>query len=272
MWRRTGRQVVKPLVCEHARHAVEQGHVDVLADTGGVACSQRRLNGYNAVEAGKNIGERHAGFLRWAIRLAGDVHQAAHTLNDEVIPRPGSVRATLTEAGNRAIDNSGIDGGDACEIEAVLGEPADLEVFYNNIGIGRQRSHTVSPFLRRKVDNAGSLAAIRGMKIRGITAAVAALDKRRAPGACVVATRAFHLQYIGAEIGEYLSGPRPGEDTCKLKDANASQRCITHRLSPTAYPRFGRRALGGLGARCDGRIERRIENIHRLVENGIRYC
>ncbi len=55
-------------------------------------------------------------------------------------------------------------------------------------------------------------------------AAVFAFDEGRAPAAGVVARAlAFHLDHVGAEIGQYL--PRPGacENAGQFKHTNASQ-------------------------------------------------
>jgi hypothetical protein len=50
--------------------------------------------------------------------------------------------------------------------------------------------------------------------------AVGALNERRPPSARVVAGAfALDLDYIGAEIGQDLSGPGPGQDAGKFKDA-----------------------------------------------------
>jgi hypothetical protein len=50
--------------------------------------------------------------------------------------------------------------------------------------------------------------------------AVGAFDERRTPAAGVVSSAlALDFDYIGAEVGEQLSGPRPGQNAGKFKDA-----------------------------------------------------
>ena len=51
------------------------------------------------IDAGEDVGEGDAGLLRLAVRLAGQVHDAAHALDDEVVAgarrvgaRPGRSR------------------------------------------------------------------------------------------------------------------------------------------------------------------------------------
>jgi hypothetical protein len=58
------------------------------------------------------IGERDADAHRPLAGQAGDRHQPAHALRDLIDARPCGVRAALPEAGDAAIDNTRIDGGD----------------------------------------------------------------------------------------------------------------------------------------------------------------
>jgi hypothetical protein len=52
--------------------------------------------------------------------------------------------------------------------------------------------------------------------------AVGALNKRRPPAARIIAsTLAFHLDDVGAKVGQHLSGPGSGKDAGKFKDAEA---------------------------------------------------
>ena len=71
-----------------------------------------------------------------------------------------------------------------------------------------------------------ALAAVGGVEIGGAEmAAVLGLDEGRAPGAGVVAgLAALDLDHVGAEIGQDLSGPRPGQDAGELQHTQTSQR------------------------------------------------
>ena len=56
-------------------------------------------------------------------------------------------------------------------------------------------------------------------------AAVGGGDERRAPAAGVVAgARALDLDHVGAEVGQDLPGPRPGQDAGELQHAQTGQR------------------------------------------------
>ena len=66
-----------------------------------------------------------------------------------------------------------------------------------------------------------ALAAVGGMEIGGAEmAAVGRLHERRPPAAGVVAgALALDLDDVGAEIGENLAGPGPGQDAGELEHA-----------------------------------------------------
>src|SRR5262249_21957586 len=55
----------------------------------------------------------------------------------------------------------------------------------------------------------------------------AVAQERRTPGACVVAgAGALDLDHVGAQVGEVLRAPRPGEDTREVEDAQAAERTV----------------------------------------------
>ena len=66
----------------------------------------------------------------------------------------------------------------------------------------------------------------------GELAAVRALDERRSPAARVVARAgALDLHHVGAEVGEDLPRPRPGQNARKLENAKPAERS-RHVISP----------------------------------------
>ena len=70
-----------------------------------------------------------------------------------------------------------------------------------------------------------ALAAVGGVEIGGAEmAAVRGLDERRAPAAGVVAgALALDLDDVGAEVGEHLPGPGPGQDAGQFENADAGE-------------------------------------------------
>ena len=107
--RLAGDEIVHRLVGEHGDLGVEQGHVDMAAGPGRLAAAQGREDRVGGVEAGEDVGEGDAGLLRLAVRIAGQVHDPAHALDDEVIAGACGIGAGLAEAGDRAIDEPRIE-------------------------------------------------------------------------------------------------------------------------------------------------------------------
>jgi hypothetical protein len=137
--------------------------------------------------------------------------------------RIGSV---LAEAGDRAIDQFRIDPLQAVVIEAVFGKAADLEILDDDIGFGGEFADQLLAARRRHVDEYRGFAAVGGEEIGGIAAAaVGVLDEGRTPAARVVAFAGFlDLDHLGAEIGEQLRRPGPGENAGEIENADVGKR------------------------------------------------
>ena len=121
---------------------------------------------------------------------------------------------------------SGFSFDEARVVEAELGEPAGLEILDHDVGARRELAHDAPAVLGLEVDRDRALAAIAGMIIGSRhLRAVGALDERRPPAARVVAgAGALDLHDVGAEVGQNLPGPRPGQDARKLQNAKTGER------------------------------------------------
>ncbi len=223
--RLAGNEKVQRLIGEHARHAVEQRHVDLLALARAFPLCQGRLHRDNTIEPGENICEGNADLLRFTIRLARQVHDAAHALDDVVVAGAVSIGPVLPEAGDRAIDEPRIDFPQAFIIETVFGEAADLEVLEQNVGLRGKPAHRLLPLCGRKVQNDRPLAAVARVKIGGIQPFVAfAFHEGRSPGPGVVSGRALDLDDVGAEIGKGLPDPGARQYAGKFEHPDALER------------------------------------------------
>ena len=226
--RLAGDEIVGRLVGEHADHRVHQRHVDVAALAGVLALLQRGADRQRRIDAGEHVREGDAKPRRLAVRIAGDVHDAAHALHQQIVAGAGLVRAVLAEAGDRAVDQPRVLRRQALVVEAVLGEPAELEILDHHVGARRELLDDALAVRRLEVDRDRALAAVAGEIVgRAETAAVLVLHEGRAPAAGVVARAgALDLDHVGAEIGERLAGPGTGEDAGKLEHANARERAL----------------------------------------------
>ena len=192
--------------------------------------SEGGQDGNGGVHAGHQVGEGHAGLLRAAagqvVALAGDGHQAAHALDEEIVAGAVSVGAVLAETGHRAVDQVGLDGLQRCVVQPVARELTDLVVFQHHVGAGRQVAQQGLAFGAGDVDRDGALAAVGGQVVGRFAGVVPSrvLGVGRAPGARVVAhARAFDLDDVGAEVGQVLRAPWSGQHARQIQHADVAQ-------------------------------------------------
>ena len=190
-----------------------------------VPLPQRRLNADHAINAGENIGKGNADLLRFAIRRAGQIHDAAHRLDHEIIACTLGIRSALAKTGDRTIDQTRIDRFEAFIIKAILFQPADLEILDQHIGVGRKPPDRRLTFRRFEIHRNRALSAIACMEIGGreITT-VGGCNKGRAPCSRIIArSRAFHFHDIRAEISQSLANPRPRQNAGEFENADAGK-------------------------------------------------
>jgi hypothetical protein len=218
-------QPVGRLVGEDGELAVEEPHVDPLAAPRPLAQGEGRLDRDGAVEAGEDVGIGDAGLLRRAAGLAGDVHDPAHRLDDEVVAGAGGVGTVLPEAGDRAVDDARVLRGDGGVVEAEPGEAADLEVLDHDIGRGGEAARGGEVLRVAEVEGDRALAAVGRVEVGGR----AILGEGRAPAAGLVALGRLDLDDVGTEIGERLADPRAGEHAGELEHLQSG-------MGPSAIP------------------------------------
>ena len=216
--RHAGGEVIQRLVAEAGDLHVEQRGVDMLALAAAFAMCQRSEHANGGVQAGEDIGQRHADLHRPGalLRIAapGQAHQPAEALDHEVVAGTRSVGAVLAETGDRAIDQPRIDRLQAFVIQPVGGQPADLEVLQQHIALRHQLADDALALGPGEVDGQRLLVAVGGQVIGGLRGvlAVLILEIGRAPVAGIVARAgALDLDHLGAEVAENLPAPGPGE-------------------------------------------------------------
>ncbi|MNE47022.1 hypothetical protein D3C80_1413980 [compost metagenome] len=177
-WRHAGGQVVHRLVGQAGHLHVEQGHVDVLAEAGLLAVRQRAEHRGARVQAGEDVGQRHADLHRPGALLAfgapGQAHQPAQALDHEVVAGALGVGAVLAEAGDRAVDQPRIDLAQAGVVEAVGGQAADLEVLQQDVRLRHQLADQALALRAGEVDGQRLLVAVGAQvvgRFRGVLAA-----------------------------------------------------------------------------------------------------
>ncbi len=96
---------------------------------------QRAQHTVAGVHAGQMIGERDAHALRLA-RIGQQAQQTAARLADGIVARHVAVRPLGTEAGNRTVNDLGIELFDSLVTEAALVQDAGTKVLNKHIGAG----------------------------------------------------------------------------------------------------------------------------------------
>ena len=184
---------------------------------------QGRLDRDHAIKPGEQIADRDARLLRRSFGLAGDAHHSRHALDEEIVSGALRVRAGLSEACHRAIDQPRIERFQALVIEAELPQPPDLEILDQYVGARREPAHDLAPVLGGEISDDRAFSPIAGMEIGGGALAFR-LDERRSPGARLVALGALDLDDVGAEIGERLPGGGACEHAREFENAQARER------------------------------------------------
>src|SRR5439155_21791730 len=123
--------------------------------------------------------------------------------------------------------------GEALVVEAEFGQAADVEILDHAFGARHDLAHDALAFGGLEIELDRALAAVGAVEIgRTEVAAIGCRDKRRAPGAGIVAgTFALNLNDVGAEVGQNLPGPWPRQDAGQLQHTHSGQ-WTRHRGTP----------------------------------------
>ena len=111
-------------------------------------------------EAGGDVAQREAGPHGRAARLAGDAHDAAHALDDDVEGGLVAVGAGLAEAGGGGVDEARVAGGERLVAEAEAVHGARREVLHHDVDLLDQAQEEVLALRLLEVEQDALLAAV----------------------------------------------------------------------------------------------------------------
>ena len=224
-------QIVHGLVREPRHLRVQEREVDMLAAPGPFAARERGEDCGRRIHARHQVGGGDTHLLRPAagqvVPLAGDAHDAAHGLRNQIVAGAARVGPRLAEAGDRTVDEARVERRKGGVVEAVLGEAAHFVVLDEDIGAcGEPLDHRL-PFGRGDVEGDRALPPVGRHVVGGIgglgPARVA--EEGGTPGSRVIArTRPLDLDHVGAEIGQQLARPGAREDAAEVEHFEADQR------------------------------------------------
>jgi len=156
-------------------------------------------------------------------------HHPGGGLDQQVVAGPLGIGTVLAEAGDRAIDEPGVDGLQARVVQAVLLQPADLEVLHQDVAVGCHAANQRLAFGLGHVDRDRALVAVARGVVGGLVGivAVGVLQEGRAPVAGVItAFGPLDLDHVSAQVGQDLGAPRPGQHARKVEYLDACQRTL----------------------------------------------
>ncbi len=183
-----GGEEVHALVSEYADGGIHQRGVDERAFAGAFALGERGEDADHRIDAGEDVGHRHAGAGGFAVGGTGQAHEAADALRHEIVAGACGIRAVLAEACHRAVDQPRAVGREALIVEPEFREPADFEILDQHVGARRELLDDAPAVLALEIAFDRAFPAIGGVEIGSAEmAAVFALDERWPPGAGVVA-------------------------------------------------------------------------------------
>src|SRR5207245_2386320 len=127
-------------------------------------------------------------------------------------------RAVRAERSDRAVDEPRVARPELGGAEAVAFRCSGPQALEEHVGLIDEAQHDLAPSLVAEVDRERALACVRREEHRALP-----FQKRRPPGARVVAGERLHLDDIGSERREQLRRRRPGEGGGDVDDAHAGE-------------------------------------------------
>src|SRR2546430_4132207 len=219
-WDRPVREVTRGLAREQRHLAADHRRVDDLALAGALTRVQGGGDRERGEHARDHVRLRDADHDRIAPGLAGEAHDPAHSLHDEVVRGPRATRTVLPEPADVAQDRARIDPAHAFVGKAEARERAGTEVLDDDVAfLDEPLEHALAVRIL-EVDGHAALVAIDREVVRGDP-----LDAGRRPLTCLV-TRPGHLDldHVRAVIAEHERAVRPRQRAREIEDAYAVER------------------------------------------------
>ena len=252
--RDAGGQVLLQVFHQHQRgQSVHHGDIQVGALAGLFLVAQRGQYGGGGEHWGNQVANVETDAGGRAVRLAVDVHQAAHALDLRVVGGLLGVRAGLPVAGDAGVDDAGVDGGNVSIAQSESGHGAGGQVFQQNVGLARHLQEQI-PTLRVFQVQSNAFDALAALEKAGSDViggrrvgydAVGA-GERAVAAHGVAPTGQFHFDDLGAKPGQGHTQKGAGQ-----KDGNGQNPQIAQRLH--INPRLVSCAENGGG--WDGRMD-----------------
>ena len=180
-----------------------------------------RRHGHGTQDPRRDVGDRRPHLDQGtAAAFAGDAHQAAHALGNQVEAAPLGIRAGTPETRNGAINKPRIFLAKHVIPQAQLIHGVDPVIFNHRIG-GLQKpfQHFLAGVVLQ-VDGDAAFVAVHHHEGRRLAVDVGGQE---VPG-IVAAGDLFHLDHVGAHVGQHQATGRPRHDVRQFEDLEAGKR------------------------------------------------
>src|SRR5215207_6832008 len=128
-------------------------------------CLQGGQDGNGCILPGEQISDRHTDLHRLALWLPGDTHESAHGLDDEIIAGFVAQGSCLPKAGDRTINETGVDRGSRFEIQGKAIQSSGAKVLNENITSFDQFMKDPTALLCSEIHHNTALVAINAQII-----------------------------------------------------------------------------------------------------------
>ena len=202
---------------EKGQHGIQHGKAHVLALSRAAARQQRGADRLGHGEAGQLVRQDGAHQAR-PLRVGPGLHggQAAQRLDQRVENRLVGEGALEAEAGDGDVNQARVDlpQGVVAQTEAV--GDAGAEVLQEDVGIANQALHRLQPLRGLEIEGDGALVAVVVEERGG-----EAVTPGRHLAGVIAAPGHFHLDHVGALVGQDHAAQRPGDHGGQIDDPEA---------------------------------------------------
>ena len=157
--------------------------------------------------------------MHWrAVRIASDMGQAAHRLEDPGEAGLADIGTGLAKGGCPQHHEFRVGLPQSLDIEAPAVQRAGLEILDQYVELGQHFQEKLGAFLLAQVQRAKLLAAIRRLPPEGFS-----VLERGESAHAVTRSRKLQLDYIGTEIGQQSTGERGRNNRGDIKNTQAGE-------------------------------------------------
>ena len=203
-------------------HGIHQGHIHLLAQAGLLLVHQSGQNAHRHVQGAQHVAQGGSGAGSGTAGPAAGAHEAAHGLADDIIAGTLAQGAGVAEAGNRAVDDAGVDLFQNIIAQAQLFHGAGAVVLQNHVGLLHQFLEDLLALGLLQVQSDAHLAAVEVGVIHAV-----AVDERSHFAGIVAALGIFDLDDRGAQVSHQYRRIGACQHAAQIQDDNAVQQAFS---------------------------------------------